>query len=72
LRVTIEDRGRSRIADQLKDRLDRVAGLRCEQHGLPVVSVTIHARENGWFESQWIACCDRLTEEAAAIVKERC
>lgn len=71
MKITIEDRSQT-LRHRLHDRLERAAGLRCDEHGQPVVSVTIHYRENGWFDSQWITCCDTLERQAVAIVKERC
>lgn len=71
MRITIEDRSQTLHA-RLRDRLDRAARLRCPDHGQPVVAVTIHNRENGWFDSQWITCCEGLERQAVAIVKERC
>ena len=71
MKITIEDRG-MRLRDRLRERLERVTALRCEEHGESIVAVTINGRENGWFDSTWIACCDRLTQKASAIVKERC
>ncbi|HJQ36489.1 MAG TPA: hypothetical protein VKB93_05075 [Thermoanaerobaculia bacterium] len=71
MRITIIDRG-LRLRELLHDRLDRAAGLLCVEHGAPVVSVTIHARENGWFDSTWITCCESLEKQAVAIVKQRC
>ena len=71
MKITIEDRG-MRLRDRLRDRLERVQTLRCEDHGEPIVAVTINGRENGWFDSTFLTCCDRLAQRAAAIVKERC
>jgi hypothetical protein len=70
-KVTIKDRGTA-LRERLRERLEGVAKLRCAEHGQPVMSVTIHARENGWFDSMWITCCEGLERRAAAIVKERC
>lgn len=58
--------------EQLRERLQRAADLRCAEHGQPVVAVTIFGRENGWFDSQWITCCESLERQATSIVKERC
>lgn len=69
--ITIFDRGQ-RLRERLSDRLERAAALRCKEHGQPVVAVTIHARENGWFDSRWTTCCETLEQQAVAIVKERC
>jgi hypothetical protein len=71
MRITIIDRG-LRLRELLRERLDRAAGLLCVEHGEPVVAVTIHARENGWFDSTWITCCESLEKQAVAIVKQRC
>lgn len=72
MKITIEDRGRSTLRERLNDRLADVARLRCAEHGRAVVSVIIHGRENGWFDSRWTTCCEGLERQAAAIVKERC
>lgn len=73
MRVTIEDRGHGpTLRERLRERLDLAAGLRCNEHGEPVVAVTIHGRENGWFDSRWTTCCDGLEQQAVAIVKQRC
>ncbi len=69
--ITIFDRGQ-RLRERLSDRLETAAALRCDEHGQTVTSVTIHARENGWFDSRWTTCCDTLEQQAVAIVKERC
>ncbi len=71
MKITIEDRGPA-LADRLRARLETAALLRCDEHGEPVVAVTIRARENGWFDATWITCCERLIQQATAIVKERC
>lgn len=71
MRVTIQDRD-LRLLERLRDRLDRAEQLRCVEHGQAPVSVTIHARENGWFDARWTTCCEELEKQAAAIVKERC
>jgi hypothetical protein len=71
MNVTIEDRGSSALRERLRERLDRVADLRCAEHGESVAAVTIHGRENGWFDSRWTACCETLEREAVAIVKDR-
>lgn len=71
MRITIEDRGPS-LRERLRERLERVAELRCADHGESIVAVSIHGRENGWFDSTWTTCCERLEQQAAAIVKERC
>ena len=71
MKVTIEDRAQA-LRERLRDRLERAALLRCAEHGQPVMAVTIHGRENGWFDSMWTTCCDALERQAAAIVKARC
>ena len=71
MRVTVDDRG-PELRERLRERLDRAARLLCDEHGRPVVAVSIHGRENGWFDSTWTTCCERLQQQAAAIVKERC
>ena len=60
------------LRNRLNDRLDRAAQLRCAQHGQSVVAVTIHERENGWFDSMWTTCCPTLEREAALLMKDRC
>ncbi|HEY0156821.1 MAG TPA: hypothetical protein VGF28_05955 [Thermoanaerobaculia bacterium] len=72
MQITIEDRGRDTLRQRLRDRLDEAAALRCTEHDQTVVAVTIHGRENGWFDTRWVTCCDALEQRAAAIVKERC
>lgn len=71
MQVTIVDRAMT-LRARLQERLDRAARLRCAEHDQPVVAVTIHNRENGWFDSRWVTCCEGLEQQAAAIVKERC
>lgn len=71
MRVTIVDRG-LRLRDRLRERLERAAELLCIEHGRPVVAVTIHGRENGWFDSSYVTCCESLERQAVAIVRERC
>jgi len=68
--ITIEDLGLS-LRDRLSERLERAASLQCAEHGKPVVAVTIHGTENGWFDSRWTTCCEGLEQQAAAIVKKR-
>lgn len=72
MQVTVVDRGRPTLQERLRERLDRAAELRCDEHDRPVVAVHIHARENGWFDAQWVTCCDSLERRARAIVKDRC
>ena len=69
--INIEDRGRPTLRERLRDRLERAAQLRCGEHDQAIVSVTIHGRENGWFDSNWVTCCEGLERQAVAIVKER-
>jgi len=71
MRIAITDRALE-LRGRLQDRLDRAAELRCPKHHQPVVAVTIHARENGWFDSTWITCCADLERRASLIVKDRC
>jgi hypothetical protein len=71
MKVTIRDRDQS-LRERLRERLALAADLRCTDHDEPVIAVTIHGRENGWFESTWTTCCEGLEQQAAAIVKERC
>jgi hypothetical protein len=71
MKITIEDRAMA-LRERLRERLERAARLRCAEHGQPVDAVTIYGRENGWFDSRWTTCCEGLTQQAVAIVKERC
>ncbi|MEA2463350.1 MAG: hypothetical protein QOJ98_1097 [Acidobacteriota bacterium] len=71
MRVTIEDRAGARLRERLHQRLAVAAELRCAEHDRRVVSVSIHARENGWFDATWTTCCETLEQQAVAIVKER-
>jgi len=71
MKVTIVDRGHV-LRQRLSERLDQAARLRCAEHGQLIESVIIEARENGWFDSRWITCCEGLERQATAIVKERC
>ena len=71
MRIEVNDRG-PELRERLRLRLEQAALLRCPKHDQPVVAVTIHARENGWFDSTWTTCCVDLEREAAAIVKDRC
>lgn len=70
MRVAVNDRG-PELRERLRGRLDRVAQLRCPEHDQPVIAVTIHARENGWFDATWTTCCPDLERRATAIVKDR-
>jgi hypothetical protein len=69
--ITIKDWGPSQCA-RLGERLERAARLECPTHGQRITAVTIHGRENGWFDSRWTTCCESLEQQAVAIVKERC
>ena len=60
------------LRERLRERLDHAARLRCDEHGGAVAAVTIHGRENGWFDSVWTTCCASLETQAATIVKARC
>jgi hypothetical protein len=71
MQITIVDRSLS-LRERLRERLDTAERLLCTEHGQPVVAVTIHGRENGWFDSMWTTCCENLERRAVAIVKERC
>ena len=71
MRVTIEDRAGARLRERLQQRLAVAAELRCTEHDRRIVSVSIHARENGWFDATWTTCCESLEQQAVAIVKER-
>ncbi len=71
MQITIAARS-PEFLDRIRERLTRAAQLRCATHGQGIVAVTIHARENGWFESMWTTCCEALEREAVAIVKTRC
>ena len=68
--VTIKDRG-GQLRERLHERLENAQRLLCTEHGQPVVAVTIHGRENGWFDCVWITCCEQLEQRAAAILKQR-
>jgi ribose 1,5-bisphosphokinase PhnN len=70
MRVVVNDRG-PELRERLRSRLERAAQLRCQEHDQPVIAVTIHARENGWFDSTWTTCCPDLERQATAIVKDR-
>jgi hypothetical protein len=71
MKINVIDR-EGLLLHRLKDRLELVAKLRCSTHGEPVVAVTIHNRENGWFDARWTTCCEVLDKQALAIVKTRC
>ncbi|HEX2835362.1 MAG TPA: hypothetical protein VHW00_20275 [Thermoanaerobaculia bacterium] len=70
MQVSFKDRG-PELRERLRNRLERAAQLRCLEHDQSVVAITIHARENGWFDSLWVTCCLDLERRAAAIVKDR-
>lgn len=70
MRIAVNDRG-PELRERLRSRLEQAALLRCPEHDQPVVAVTIHARENGWFDTRWTTCCPDLERQAAAIVKDR-
>lgn len=72
MKITIDDRGEGGLRERLRQRLELAALLRCPEHGEPVQAVTIHGRENGWFDPMWDTCCEALQRQAAAIVKDRC
>ena len=70
MQIAVNDRG-PELRERLRDRLERASQLRCPEHDQPVFAVTIHAQENGWFDSTWTTCCAVLERQAAAIVKDR-
>ena len=70
MKITVADT-EMRLHERLRERLDRAAQLRCDEHGQTVVSVTIYGRENGWFDARWTTCCEALEKQAVAIVKDR-
>jgi hypothetical protein len=70
LLVKIHDRS-GQLRERLHGRLENAERLLCAEHGQPVVAVTIHGRENGWFDCMWTTCCERLEQRAAAILKLR-
>lgn len=71
MRIAVHDRG-PQLRERLRDRLEGVSRLRCPEHGQPVFAVTIHGRENGWFDSTWTTCCADLERRASVILKNRC
>jgi hypothetical protein len=71
MKITIHDRELT-IRERLRERLEQAAKLRCPDHDESPVAVTIHGRENGWFDARWTTCCEGLERQALAIVKERC
>jgi hypothetical protein len=71
MKIAINDRDHQ-LRERLRMRLEQAAQLRCGEHGETVFAVTIHGRENGWFDSTWSTCCADLERKAAAIVKDRC
>lgn len=70
--ITIKDRSGERLRERLAGRLSDAAALRCVEHDQAVIAMSIHARENGWFDTTWITCCEKLEQQAMAIVRERC
>jgi hypothetical protein len=72
MKITIEDRTGHVFRERLHDRLESASRLRCTEHHQAVIAVTIHGRENGWFDSTWTTCCEGLERQATAIVKVRC
>jgi hypothetical protein len=68
--VTIKDRT-GQLRERLRGRLENAERLLCAEHEQAVVAVTIHGRENGWFDCMWTACCERLELRAAEILKRR-
>jgi len=74
MQITIEDREpglRERLRQRLTPRLTEAAALRCPEHGETPVGVSIHGRENGWFDARWTTCCEHLERQAKGILKER-
>lgn len=71
MRITVNERG-SHLRERIRDRLERAAQLRCATHGHSVFAVTIHARENGWFDSTWTTCCEEIEQQAMRILRDRC
>ena len=71
MNVTIKDLGVS-AQERLRERLDRAARLLCPDHQQTPVAITIHGRENGWFDTRWTTCCETLEKQASDIVKHRC
>jgi hypothetical protein len=71
MKITVDERGTT-MRGRLENRLEQAAALRCSEHGSAVIAVRILARENGWFDSLWTTCCDDLSREASAIVRDRC
>jgi hypothetical protein len=71
MQIAVNDRG-PELRERLRGRLEQAAQLRCEEHNQLVSSVTIDARENGWFDARWTTCCIDLERRATAILKDRC
>jgi hypothetical protein len=71
MQIAIKDRG-PELRERLRPRLEQAAQLRCGEHNEAIYAVTIHGRENGWFDSTWSTCCDDLERKATAILKDRC
>ena len=68
--VIIKDRS-GQIRERLRGRLHSAEQLLCSEHGEAVAAVTIHGRENGWFDCVWTTCCEQLERRAASILKQR-
>ncbi len=71
MKISIENLELAR-KDRLRERLAIAARLRCAEHGQSIIAVSIHGLENGWFDAQWTTCCEKLEQQAVAIVKDRC
>jgi hypothetical protein len=71
MKVTVDDRGHT-LRGRLAERLRLASELRCVEHGTAVDAVRIMGRENGWFDALWTTCCERLTDDAHALVRDRC
>ena len=71
MQITFDDK-HARVRDRLRERLERVGELRCADHQQAVIGVIINARENGWFDSRWTTCCEKLEREATKILGSRC
>ena len=71
MRVTITDWDPVQAA-RLTERLSRAGRMRCPVHGQRPTAVTIHGRENGWFDSRWTTCCETLELQVMKIVTKRC
>ena len=71
MQITIED-AEGRLRNRLRERLESAGALRCPDHDQPIEAVIIHGRENGWFDSNFVTCCETLERKASAILKRRC